>query len=99
MLSRLIDMDEHWAPSSYYCSNCGFHYDYIIRYENFDSEMPYLWNKVGHKVSDERDRSYKPFLAYSKHVNDKLACLTLEKYFNPIVVKAGSTLSQFLRLE
>ncbi len=29
ILSTLFDMDEHWAPLSYYCSNCGIHYDGI----------------------------------------------------------------------
>ena len=54
LIVRLVDMDEHWVPSSYYCSTCGFHYDYVIKYENFETEIPYLWQKLGQNVSQGR---------------------------------------------
>ena len=44
LIVRLVDMDEHWVPSSYYCSTCGFHYDYVIKYENFDGNRPFVYD-------------------------------------------------------
>lgn len=36
------DYDEHWRPVVIHCHVCLFHFDYIIKYENFGDEIDFL---------------------------------------------------------
>lgn len=36
------DYDEHWRPVTLHCHVCLFHFDYIIKYENFEEEINFL---------------------------------------------------------
>lgn len=36
------DYDEHWRPVALHCHVCRFHFDYIIKYENFEQEVSVL---------------------------------------------------------
>ena len=58
--SRLIDMDEHWAPTSYYCFFCAIDYDYVVKYENFSEEIPYIWEKIGQNQTVSQQRWNSP---------------------------------------
>ena len=36
--SKKSAMDEHWKPTSYYCSMCMLNYDYVIKFEDLSIE-------------------------------------------------------------
>ena len=75
IMCRLVDMDEHWMPITNYCGICAVHYDYIIKYENFATEMPFLWKKLGHSVSEER------WSSPGKDFISKILYLGIKTYF------------------
>ena len=66
-------MDEHWCPSVYYCAVCAINYDYVVRYENLDTEMPFILKKLGldEKVPDDRWNSPGRVCWNSPVKNDK----------------------------
>lgn len=64
--------DEHWNPWSHMCGLCSLHYDFILKYENFQEElhlflkttaMEALWREDlrAHRIQgeDRRDRVLK----------------------------------------
>ena len=53
-------MDEHWAPTSYYCFFCAIDYDYVVKYENFSEEIPYIWDKIGQNKTVSQQRWNSP---------------------------------------
>ena len=39
-------LNEHWAPISDLCRPCHVHYDYIIKLEQFETEVSQLWKAL-----------------------------------------------------
>lgn len=42
----LQEADEHWTPQTHYCSMCAIKYDFIIKFENIKTEMPFFWERL-----------------------------------------------------
>ncbi len=72
----MVDADEHWTPQTHYCSMCAIKYDYIIKFENLETEMPFFWerhNLTGKVSSDHWENA--------EHTQDENSAL-LRAYFS-----------------
>jgi len=60
--SKKSAMDEHWKPTSYYCSMCMLNYDYVIKFEDLSIESQAFLEvtKLKQYVSNE---------VWERHVN------------------------------
>jgi len=61
--------DEHWAPQVEFCNLCDTSYNFILKYENFLTEIPFLWQNLGVQNLISPDRWTQPEHSFEENVN------------------------------
>jgi len=42
-----LSMNEHWSPQYRYCTLCNVNYNFVIKFEEFETEMPSMYSIMG----------------------------------------------------
>lgn len=44
---NLIDFDRHWIPQFFVCDPCNIHYDYVAKFETYESDLGNIFPELG----------------------------------------------------